>query len=93
MPLRTSVPNIGSDKVEYVHCPNCSRMYKSIDEDGKTEGFPSRCKRCDCPMVSTDEGKKAQTWMDAQAEKAYDPAIADFGRQMRGENAVRSIAE
>ena len=36
-------------------------------------------------MDNSPDGKKAQQWMDTQADGAYDPAIASFGRQMRGE--------
>jgi hypothetical protein len=85
MALKTSSPNIGSNKVVYVHCPNCSKMYRMVDEEGNPDGLPSTCKRCGCPMDNSPEGKKAQQWMDTQADGAYDPAIASFGRQMRGE--------
>ena len=82
MVLQRSYPNLGSQSLEYAHCPNCSKMFKSIDEDGKPEGIPENCKRCGCPMADRD-AQRAMAWMDVQAEQQHDPALSDLARRAR----------
>ena len=83
--LATKSPNIGSDKAVWVQCPNCSKMYQHTDYEGKLQGLPANCTRCGCPMDESSEGKQAADWMNQQAEATHDPAVANFGAQMRGQ--------
>ena len=84
--LETTQPNIGSGKEAYAHCPNCSKMFLAVDEDGHDETLPRECKRCHCPMVAGDESK---AFMDLAAEAQHDEAVAAFGAQYRGETGAR----
>lgn len=83
--LTTKTPNIGNDKAVWVQCPNCSKMYQHTDYEGKRQGLPPTCTRCGCPMDESADGKEASNWMDQQAEITHDPAVANFGAQMRGQ--------
>jgi len=94
MALLQKQPNIGSEKTMWVMCPNCSRMHEALDMEGKAVTIPEQCKRCGCPMDTSIDGRVAHAWMDAEAEKASDPAVTRFGRLMRGESdrMVRSAS-
>ena len=83
--LETTQPNIGSGKEVYSLCPNCSKMYKAMDEEGHKETLPAECKRCHCPMVAGDESAE---FMELSALENHDEAVSLYGRQYRGETAV-----
>lgn len=83
--LAMKTPNIGSDKTYWAQCPNCSKMFQHTDPEGKRQGLPPSCTRCSCPMDDSTDGSTAATWMNQQAEATHDPAVANFGAQMRGQ--------
>ena len=47
-------------------CPNCSRMYPTMDEEAHTLECPEKCRRCGCPM----DVAKALTFADEKAREA-----------------------
>ena len=91
--LRTSEINTGGTNNIVAHCPNCSKMYPTTDEQGRGAGFPPQCQRCGCPM---DNEKNAETWMNMQAEGAHDSNLAKIGavtRAMTSPPAHVSLAD
>jgi len=46
-----------------VHCPNCSKPYEVLDQDGERADYPPLCKRCASPM----DYKEAHKFGEAQA--------------------------
>jgi len=85
MALMRSRPNLGDPNSEYVHCPNCSKMFQVVDPDGKAVGAPANCTRCGCPV---EDGKNARKFMDDMAEAQHDPALAAMGARSRGEQVA-----
>jgi len=83
MVLKTSQPNMGSDKLLYKHCPNCTKGFRSIDGDGKEDQVPPHCKRCGCPMYDNG-GPDALAFSEAQARGEHQPALAAMGAASRG---------
>ena len=78
--LRTSEVNVGGSNNIAAHCPNCSKMYPTTDDQGRQAGMPALCQRCGCPM---DNDKQAKIWMNEQAELAHDPSLAAIGAKTR----------
>jgi len=72
----------GSDGRTYVKCPDCSKLYGWVSDEGKVveQEIPSRCKRCGCPM----DAKKAAEFSEAQARAGHSPALAEIGNRLRG---------
>ena len=69
----------------HVMCPNCSRMYQTMDKDQAPMEIPQACRRCKCPM----DADKAQAWMNDRAQQEHDQAITDAGQRLRGETPNR----
>ena len=84
MTLKTTQPNVGNENVLYADCPNCSRMFQVMDDQGKKVGLPPECPRCTCPI--DEKANKAVAWMNEQAERHHEPALAELGRRSRGVN-------
>ena len=78
--LRTSEINISAENNIVAHCPHCSKMYATTDDQGRTAGMPTQCQRCGCPM---DNDKSAKAFMDAQAEDNHNPGLAAIGAKTR----------
>ena len=77
--LREADTNIAVEDNRVVHCPNCSKMYRLADDQGKAETLPESCKRCGCPMNL----RSAEEWMNNLAETEHDPALASLGNRTR----------
>ncbi len=79
--LKESYPNVGGGGIPYVHCPNCSLMYATRNDKDQPTPLPQFCTRCACPM---EGGEVSQEFMDSEAVKHHDPAVAEYGRKYRG---------
>jgi len=77
--LRETETNIAVEDNRVVQCPNCSKMYRLADDQGKPETLPESCKRCGCPM----NVRSAEEWMNTKAETEHDPALAALGSRTR----------
>ena len=77
--LREADTNIAVEDSRVVHCPNCSKMYRLADDQGKSETLPESCKRCGCPMNL----RSAEEWMNNLAVAEHDPALASLGNRSR----------
>ena len=84
MGLEITMPNVGDGKTEYVHCPNCSKMYMLTNSEGESQTLPANCSRCRCPV---EDSAKARRFMDEAADREHQPALAAMGRRSRGETA------
>ncbi len=76
------MPNLGDGSSEYVHCPNCSKMFQVVDGQGRIVTAPANCTRCGCPV---EDGKNARDFMNEVAKAQHDPALSAMGRRSRGE--------
>ena len=85
MDLRERFPNIGKGDIPYVHCPHCSKMYPTRDEQERTLPIPPECLRCECPMI--DE-KAAIAFMEALAVVEHKPSIAALGAATRAAHVL-----
>ncbi len=77
--LREADTNIAVENNRVVHCPNCSKMYRLADDQGKSETLPVSCKRCGCPM----DIRSAEQWMNNLAVTEHDPDLAALGTRSR----------
>ena len=88
MALKRTMPNLGDGNTEYVHCPNCSKMYRVVDADGNSDTLPANCKRCGCPV---EDSPKALKFMDDFAKANHDPALSAMGKRSRGELVIVDV--